>query len=232
MALDDFQRFHQRASQKRRPLADITNKPVHKQNTKNNADSSKRQKPTTTVSHMRHHIQSLHNLKQKQGSLSVKQQSSVSLSRLSSSFLHTTSRSENPSYQPRYFQITHDLLERLKDSNAVVAASNSHISSLLNWLKLTSFSFVAKSLVCGANQPATIYEIAKCSRLSPYLFAVKIREKENPIDTKTVMLMNSDARLSLTKGACVQLLDKCSQPVSIGSTPVDTYVTWRYVNSP
>lgn len=168
---------------------------------------------------------------------------SVNIGQLSSSFLKSQ-RTDSTSYQPRFYKILQEVLDRLRDTNPLVASSNAHIRGLVNWLKLKSFNFATREPSPSShahvengksvenNSKLPLYRIILINQMSPYLIAAKVECVKNAESAKTVLLMNSDARITLGKDALVQLLEQSAKPLSINGKSVETYVTWKYVKSP
>ncbi|KAF3994066.1 hypothetical protein FT663_00086 [Candidozyma haemuli var. vulneris] len=156
--MDDFQKFHLRKA-KRRPLGDISSQ-VNKPRLKD--PKTRRAGPDQNNDASKQHIhrdppkqhKSTSNLpKPSIGQLSAlakplhsrpKTPTTGSSAFPTKSLLFDVPPSKKPKFEPRYRDITREVIEPMKDSNELVSQSNSSVRSFTQWYKLQDFSFVAK----------------------------------------------------------------------------------------
>lgn len=140
--MDDFQKFHLRKAAKRRPLSDLSTQ-VNKLRPQSKSSKPPPQKPKTApIGQILAIVKPLHTSYPRSSSLSL------SLSRpavLSQSL--DSSGSKRPKLEPRYRDITREVIEQMQDMNELVSLSNASVRSFTQWYKLQNYSFVKRDNV-------------------------------------------------------------------------------------
>lgn len=259
--MDDFEKFHLRKTQ-RRPLADISalaNKLVlhknqkslrpHKRNNiiKESIQNATRSTPTVPIGRILLLTKSLHGRPPSSGKSAFS----------TKSLLFDTPPTKRPNFEPRYRNITENVIKPLKDTNEITRQSNVSVRAFTEWYRLQDYLFVAKEgntngsggSIPSVTNPAellpqtqhkrsrfVLYNVVEAHRIGLYLLTArlsctKVHEHAHSgiID---VLLMSPDSRIEPHQNDIILLSEQGKFNSSISGTPLPTYTIWKIAKMP
>lgn len=257
--MDDFEKFHLRKTQ-RRPLADLSalvNKPglhknqkslrPHKRNniTKESTQNTTRSTPTVPIGRILLLTKSLHGRPPSCGKSAFS----------TKSLLFDTPPTKGPKFEPRYRNITENVIKPLKDTNELTRQSNVSVRAFTEWYRLQDYLFVAKEGNTNGNREAiasvansgellpqtphkrsrfVLYTVVEAHRIGLYLLTARLSctKVHEHAHSGNVLLMSPDSRIEPRQNDKILLSEQGKFNTSISGTPLPTYTIWKIAKMP